>query len=423
VTDKLLRDGVAAFVTPMEKLLAGIDAKREAIVTGRPARIEGSIPDANEGAIAQRLRRAADEDVVRRIWRKADTLWGPAGQPEVRDRLGWLTITATMLDEADDLQDFARQAREDGLTDCVVLGMGGSSLAPEVFGRSFPDAGGLRLHVLDSTDADAVRAVDETIEPATTLFLVSSKSGGTIETLSAFHHFWERTGGDGSRFAAITDPGTSLQDLARERGFRRVFCNDPEIGGRYSALSYFGLVPAAVAGIDVRALLESAQVAEQSCNDLETDENSGLWLGCAVGELALAGRDKLTFVIDEPISSFGLWLEQLVAESLGKHGKGIVPVADEPLGEPGVYGDDRVFVHLRGDADGGPLEEIAASGHPVLTLHFDGAADLGRLMFFAEFATAVAGWVLEINPFDQPDVQAAKDKTKEVLGAPEPPAI
>src|SRR4051794_941419 len=425
VTDKLLSDGVDAFVTPMEKLLAGVGAKREAIVTGRPARIAGSIPEDYEKAIAARVRRAAEEDVVRRAWRKDDTLWGPSGQAEVRDRLGWLTIADTMSEEPDDLPASARAVREEGTTDCVVLGMGGSSLAPEVFRRSFGNTGqGLRLHVLDSTDADAVRAVDSAIDPARTLFLVSSKSGGTIETLSAFHLFWERTGGDGSRFVAITDPGTSLQDLARERGFRRVFCADAEIGGRYSALSYFGLVPAAMLGADVRALLESAQVAEQGCNPPSAEDNSGLWLGCAIGELALAGRDKLTFVIDEPISSFGLWAEQLVAESLGKHGKGIVPVADEPLGEPDAYGPDRMFVHLRdGDSGDDPLAALAAAGHPVLTLRFDGADDLGRIMFFAEFATAIAGWVLEINPFDQPDVQAAKDKTKEVLGAGEPPAI
>ncbi|MBI5104381.1 MAG: bifunctional transaldolase/phosoglucose isomerase [Solirubrobacterales bacterium] len=419
VTDKLLRDGVAAFVTPMEKLLAGIESKREAIVTGRPPTIEASLPAEVEPAVAARVRRAADEEVVRRIWHKDDTLWGPAGQAEVADRLGWLSIADKLLDCVEDLEALRANAQADGLTDAVVLGMGGSSLAPEVFARSFTGAGGLRLHVLDSTDAGAVRDVQEAIDLDKALFVVSSKSGGTIETLSAFHHFWEATGGDGSRFVAVTDPGTSLQDLARERGFRRVFCNDPEIGGRYSALSYFGLVPAALLGADVRALLEGAQVAQESCDNLESSQNSGLWLGCAVGELALRGRDKLTFLVDEPIASFGLWVEQLVAESLGKHGKGVLPVADEPLGDPSSYGEDRVFVHLRSSDDHAP----DVGDHPLITLRVDGAADLGRVMFFAEFATAVAGRVLEINPFDQPNVQAAKDKTKEVLGAGEPPAI
>ncbi len=421
VTDQLLREGIAAFVTPMEKLLAGIEAKREAIVTERPPTIEASLPDAAEPGVVERLRAATDQDVTRRIWHRDDTLWGEAGAPEVADRLGWLTIADKMLEEVDELNGFARGCAEEGLTDCVLLGMGGSSLAPEVFRRSFGERDGfLRLHVLDSTDASAVRAAPTD----DALYLVSSKSGGTIETLSAFHYFWEATGGDGSRFAAITDPGTSLQELARERGFRRVFCNDPEIGGRYSALSYFGLVPAALIGADVGALLEGAQVAEAGCQAFDSSRNnSGLWLGVTLGELAAQGRDKLTFIVDPPIDSFGLWVEQLVAESLGKHGKGALPIADEPVGAPGSYGEDRVFIHLRnaGDpAQDDAVQALAGAGHPVVTLEVNGAADLGRVMFFSEFATAVAGWALGVNPFDQPNVQSAKDKTKAVLegGAP-----
>jgi transaldolase / glucose-6-phosphate isomerase len=427
VTDKLLRDGVAAFVTPMEKLLAGIESKRQAILTGRPHTVESSIPDRYLKAIASRVRQAADQDVVRRIWRKDDTLWGPAGQSEVKDRLGWLDIHEKLLEDVDDLVAFVHQAHADGLTEAVVLGMGGSSLAPEVFRRSFgTHADGLILHVLDSTDADAVRDVEASVPLDKTLFVVSSKSGGTIETLSAFHHFWEKTGGDGSRFVAVTDPGTSLEALAAERGFRRTFVNDPEIGGRYSALSYFGLVPAALVHADVRALLEGAQVAHEACANTDSQHNSGLWLGSALGELALQDRDKLTVVIDPPIESFGLWAEQLVAESLGKHGTGILPVADEPVGAPEAYGDDRVFVHLRnGDEpiNDDDMQRLAEAGQPVITLRADGAGDLGRIMFFAEFATAVAGWVLGINPFDQPNVQSAKDKTKEVLAQAAPPAI
>lgn len=427
VTDKLLRDGVKAFVTPMEQLLAGIDSKREAIVTGRPETIESRIPDRYEAAIAARVQRASADQVERRIAKKDDTLWGPAGQPEVKDRLGWLHVHEDLLDEVDDLKAFAAQARADGLTAAVLLGMGGSSLAPEVFRRSFGTAeDGLVLHVLDSTDPDALRDVEAAIDVAKTLFVVSSKSGGTIETLSAFHHFWERTGGDGAQFVAITDPGTSLDRLATERGFRRVFRNNPEIGGRYSALSYFGIVPAALLGADIHALLEGAAVASEGCCNPDVSQNSGLWLGCALGELALAGRDKLTFVVDEPIGSFGLWVEQLVAESLGKHGKGILPVADEPVGAPEAYGDDRVFLHLRSEDDPAhddALKALADAGQPVITVRAAGPSDLGRIMFFSEFATAVAGWVLEINPFDQPNVQSAKDKTKEVLGQATPPAI
>jgi transaldolase/glucose-6-phosphate isomerase len=416
VTDKLLSDGVAAFVVPMEKLLAGIESKREAIVTGRPARIEAWLPDELEPAISARGRAAIDAEVATRIWRKDDTLWGEHGAPEVGNRLGWLTTAETLREALPDLQAFAAQAVADGLTDCVLLGMGGSSLAPEVLRRSFGEkAGALRLQVLDSTDAATIRAVEDTIDVDKTLFLVSSKSGGTIETLSQFKHFWSRKP-DGSHFVAITDAGSGLADLAHEHGFRRVFLNDPDIGGRYSALSFFGLVPAALMGADVEALLDGAGQAEQACAHFDSANNSGLWLGIALGELSLHGRDKLTFVVDEPISSFGLWAEQLVAESTGKQGKGILPVADEPVGAPEVYGDDRVFVHLcSGDANDEAVAKLRDAGHPVVTLSVGGPEDLGRIFFFAEFATAVAGWVLGINPFDQPNVQEAKDATKRVL--------
>jgi transaldolase / glucose-6-phosphate isomerase len=416
VTDKLLRDGVAAFVTPMEKLLAGIESKREAIVTGRPATIEAWLPEELEPAVSARAQAAVEANVAQRIWKKDDTLWGEHGAPEVGNRLGWLTIAETLREALPDLQAFAKQAVHDGLTDCVLLGMGGSSLAPEVLRRSFGEQpGALRLQVLDSTDAEAIRAVESSIDVDKTLFLVSSKSGGTIETLSQFKHFWSLKP-DGSHFVAITDPGSSLVGLGEEHGFRRVFLNDPDIGGRYSALSYFGLVPAALMGADVEALLDGAGQAEQACAPHETANNSGLWLGIALGELALRGRDKLTFVVDDPIRSFGLWAEQLVAESTGKDGKGILPVADEPLGEPEAYGDDRVFVHLcSGDDNDAGVAKLRDAGQPVITLSVGGPQDLGRIFFFAEFATAVAGWVLGINPFNQPNVQEAKNATNRVL--------
>src|SRR5918912_3048240 len=260
-----------------------------------------------------------------------------------------------MLERAGELREFARACREDGLTDAVLLGMGGSSLAPEVFRRSFGERDdALRLHVLDSTDPGAILAVERAVDLAKTLFVVSSKSGGTIETRSQFAYFHARVReavGDqeaGSHFVAVTDPGTALADLAKEHGFLHTFVNDPEIGGRYSALSYFGLVPAALMGVDVEAVLERAQVAEQACQHYDhSSSNSGLWLGLAMGELALHRRDKLTFAVAEPISSFGLWVEQLIAESTGKQGRGILPVAGESVGSPDVYGDDRVFVHIQ----------------------------------------------------------------------------
>ncbi|MFL5845015.1 MAG: bifunctional transaldolase/phosoglucose isomerase [Solirubrobacteraceae bacterium] len=414
VTDQLLREGIATFEKSLDKLIAGVESKREAVITSRPTSFESNIPDELETAVAERVKRAVDEGVPRRMWAKDATLWAPEGTPEVANRLGWLTIPETMRAEASELAEWATTLDYDTV---ALLGMGGSSLGPEVLRRSF---GAENLHVLDSTDAGAVRSLREKIDPARTIFVVSSKSGGTVETLSHMSYFLAEAGGDGSRFVAVTDEGSKLQRFAESQGFARVFLNDPDIGGRYSVLSYFGLVPAALAGIDLAALLEGSHTAETACQASDSETNSGLWLGCALGELALAGRDKLTFVVDDPIASFGLWAEQLVAESTGKEGKGILPVADEPVGEPEVYGDDRVFVHLRNadkpdKAHEDAMTELSKAGHPVLTLRSDGPEDLGRVFFFAEFATAVAGWVLGINPFDQPNVQEAKDNTAKVL--------
>jgi transaldolase/glucose-6-phosphate isomerase len=432
VTDALLRAGIDAFVTPMEKLLAGIEAKREAIFTGRPETIDSSLPDDLEPLIAELVKRAETERVARRIWSKDDTLWGPAGQAEVADRLGWLTAHETYEEEIDELESFAEEAVRDGYTDAVLLGMGGSSLAPEVMRRSFGGRqhGRLRLHVLDSTDPGAVLAQQRKVDLETTIFIVSTKSGGTIETLSLFEHFWSARP-VGAQYVAITDPGSSLEALAAERGFRRTFLNDPDVGGRYSALTYFGLVPAALMGVDLESLLEGAGVAAEACTAYSSEGNSGLWLGISLAALAMQGRDKLTLIVDDPIASFGLWAEQLVAESLGKEGKGIVPVTDEPVGEPGVYGRDRVFAYLRDNGDPSEalddaVRALAADDQPTVTLSAGGAEDLGRIFFFAEFATAVAGWALGINPFDQPDVQVAKDTTgrilAEIAAGGEPPA-
>jgi transaldolase/glucose-6-phosphate isomerase len=432
VTDTLLREGVEKFVEPIQKLFAAIDERREAIFTSRPPTIRASIPDGLEPRIAAGVKEATAAEVARRIWQKDPTLWGPPGTPEVADRLGWLTVADQMREAADDLEAFAEEMRLEGCTDVVLLGMGGSSLAPEVMRRSFEagqrKAGYPELHVLDSTDAGAVRALEAAIDLEHALFIVSTKSGGTIETLSLFRYFWSRRP-DGRAFIAITDPGSGVEALAREHGFRRTFLNDPNIGGRYSALSFFGLVPAALMGADIGGLLDRAGVAEQNCLTFDAaDANSGQWLGLAWGELALAGHDKLTYVINPPLESFGLWVEQLIAESTGKHGKGIVPIVDEPLGEPGVYGDDRAVLYLRHVED--PQESVdeavdalARAGLPVITRATHGPTDLGRLFFFAEFAIAVAGWVLGINPFDQPDVQEAKEKTAQVLetDAPDPP--
>jgi transaldolase/glucose-6-phosphate isomerase len=429
VTKQLLLEAIDKFIDPFEELLRGVESAREAAVTMRPPTIEASLPDDLEPTIAAKVKEAQAENVAQRIWRKDESLWGGPG-PEIGDRLGWLTISEKMLEAAPDLQAFVDEVKADGFTDAVLLGMGGSSLGPEVIRRSYgeiPD--GLRLQVLDSTDPEAVLEVERSVDLAKTLFIVSSKSGGTVETLSHMRHFYERSGGEGSRFVAVTDPGSSLVEEAKRRGFRRVFENDPEIGGRYSVLSYFGLVPAALMGVNVVALLNRSQVAEQNATSFDSGaSNSGLWMGIVMGALALQGRDKLTFVVSEPISSFGLWVEQLIAESTGKEDKGILPVADEPLGPPEVYGEDRVFAYLRNPDDPDEeldqkVEALSRAGQPTITMAVHGAADLGRVFFFAEFATAVAGWVLGINPFDQPNVQEAKDNTKKVLEADEPPSV
>ncbi len=421
VTDELLIDGVKQFEGAMDRLVAGIDERRAAVLTGRPPTIQAKLPADCTGPLAERVARAVQESVPQRVWRRDASLWGSPGTPEIEDRLGWLTVSEAMLEHAGELRAFAEGCRADGFTDAVLLGMGGSSLGPEVIRRSFGDIpGGLRLQVLDSTHPDVVLGVQESVDLEKTIFVVSSKSGATIETLSHYHYF--KSLADPEQFVVVTDPGTSLAQLARDEKLRHCFLNAPDIGGRYSVLSLFGLVPAALMGVDIEELLHHCQVAEQNCAHYDsTESNSGLWLGAAVGELARQGRDKLTFVISPPIESFGLWVEQLIAESTGKHGRGILPIAGEPLGSPAVYGEDRVFAYLRSTEQpderlDAAIDALAAAGHPTLTLAtHNRPEDLGRIFFLAEFATAVAGWALEINPFDQPNVQEAKDNTKRVL--------
>lgn len=386
--------------------------------------------------VEARLAKWQAEEVGRRIWEKGHTVWSPRGPlPELADRLGWLTLPESMPGEVDALTRFAEEARLEGIRDVVVLGMGGSSLAPEVFSLTFGPAPGFpALSVLDSTHPDAVRALAQRLDLAKSLFLVSSKSGGTTETLSFFRTFWDQVGKvvahPGHYFVAVTDPGSSLEKLARERGFRAVFNAPPEVGGRYSALTNFGLVPAALLGVDVRRLLASArEMAEACAGDVPAADNPGLRLGAALGELALAGRDKVTFFTSPALQSFPEWIEQLVAESTGKitlkgdgSHAGIVPVAGERPGAPSAYGEDRFFVALLlGDEDGGLEEGLAAleaAGHPVARIRLSDAFDLGREMFRWEMATAAAGAVLKVNPFDQPDVQLAKELATQAMKEP-----
>jgi transaldolase / glucose-6-phosphate isomerase len=420
VTEQLLSEGIEQFEVAMTSLLQGIDKARLAAVIGKPPTIDASLPPDFEAPETTRIKLAVSENVAQRLWKHDESLWGGPGVPEIGNRLGWLNVTETMVEHLSDMTNLAAQLNAEGYTDAILLGMGGSSLGPEVIHQSFGDLpGGLKLQVLDSTHPDAILAIENSVDLAKTIFIVSSKSGGTIETLSHYRYFSAKA--TAKQFIVVTDPGSPLAALAERDGLRKTFLNPSDIGGRYSVLSYFGLVPAALAGVPVDELLKSAQTGEQTCSHFNAPaDNSGLWLGATIGEFALRGRDKLTFVVSEPIDSSGLWVEQLVAESTGKHGKGILPVADEPPGDPSVYGDDRVFVYLRnGDKPSEKLDAfvdgLTDAGQPTLTVTTGDGTDLGRLFFIAEYAVAVAGWALEINPFDQPNVQEAKDNTSKVL--------
>ena len=374
------------------------------------------ISRARLGALAPAADAAADDLVARqataRLWSGDHTLWRE-DPTEVADRLGWLPVVAEMQAAVPELEAFAAGVVADGLRVAVLLGMGGSSLFPEVLRRTYGAAPGrLDLRVLDTTDPAAVARVAE-LDLDACLFVAASKSGTTIETSSQLAHFWDLTGGDGRRFVAVTDPGTELADLGHRRRFRAVFENRPDIGGRYSALSYFGLVPAALLGVDVAALLEQASaVAAATGPDADPATNPALRLAAMIGAGARHGRDKLTLELPHEIGTFGLWLEQLIAESTGKQGTGIVPVAGEFLGRADAYGDDRFFV-FTGYRPG--LDDLAAAGHPVAELAYRRPADLGGLVLLWEQAVALSGAVLGINPFDQPDVAAAKEATTRVL--------
>ncbi len=421
VTAQLEDDGVATFEESYEKLLAVIEQQVE--VVRKEAPHAGSMPAALDERVTARLAAFERDDTVGRIWKRDHTVWR-RDPTEITDRLGWLTVHDVMHERCPELASFAQACADDGLTHAVLAGMGGSSLAPEVLRDTFGVAPGrLELVVLDTTHPDQILAAEESLPLDRTLFLIASKSGTTTETLSHFAYFWDKVP-DGSRFVAITDPGTPLEALAKENGFRATFLNPPDIGGRYSALSYFGLVPGALVGVDLDGLLDRAIEAAQACVPyVPPGDNPGAWLGAILGEAALAGRDKLTLVLDDSIRTFGYWVEQLIAESTGKEGKGIVPVEGEDLGPPEVYGDDRLFVAVGNEAVPERLSALEDAGHPVLRLPLDAAVQLGGEFFRWEFATAVAGAVLGINPFDQPNVQEAKDRTKQLLASgavPEP---
>ncbi len=375
--------------------------------------------------VAGALKRLEEERVVPRIWAKDHTVWKPEPK-EIKNRLGWLTAAEAFEAQLPRLDDFAREVRAAGMKKALLLGMGGSSLVPEVLAKIFGlGSSGLEVAILDSTDPGAVLARTADHAPEETLFIVASKSGTTVEPLSFFKHFYNRAGEVlgppkvGGHFTAITDPQSRLAAQAQELGFRAVFLNDPDIGGRYSALSLFGLVPAVLVGLDTERLLARARAAAAACGpEASAAENPGAWLGVVLGASALRGRDKMTLITPERLRPLGDWVEQLVAESTGKEGRGILPVVGEALGLPEVYGEDRLFVNLglKGEASNDEaLAALAAAGQPIVRLEMEDLYDLGAQFFIWEMATAVAGHFLKVNPFDQPDVEAAKILAREMV--------
>jgi transaldolase/glucose-6-phosphate isomerase len=439
VTRELEEQGVEAFANDYQKLLNSIAEKRAQVLevgAVRPSTMLGAVSASRTGeplllrsAVASTLARLEEQKFALRLWDRDASLWkdDPTHQAVIRNALGWLRISHAMLGHLDALASFVQEVKSAGFTHAVVLGMGGSSLCPDVCRATFGTAPGfLQLHVLDSTVPASVARIDESVDLAHTLFLVSSKSGGTVEPISFFKYFYGRVRASkgeraGENFVAITDPGTALEKLASEKKFRRVFPGLPDIGGRYSALSNFGMVPAALAGVDVQTLLERAERMVHACGAcVPVKENPGIVLGATLAGAARRGRDKVTFVISRGIETFADWVEQLVAESTGKEGKGLLPVVGEALGEPGVYGNDRVFVHMKleSEAESGveqALHALEAAGHPVIRISLRDKLDLGQEFFRWEVATATAGALLGINPFDQPNVAESKKNTKNLL--------
>lgn len=428
VTQQLEDEGVDKFVRPFDHLMDGLREKSESARHERPGcqtlKLSGY-----EQVVDERIAELEGQHFCQRLWRKDAALWksDPQAAESIAAGLGWLHVAEKMQKSVDELAQFAKEVKEAGFRRVVHMGMGGSSLTPLVFERSLaPSHGGLPLTVLDTTDPATIRRIADEAPLEETLFIVASKSGTTAEPRAFEEFFYEqlrKKKGDeaGKSFVAITDPGTPLAELGAERGYRRIFLNPPDIGGRYSALSFFGLVPAALMGLDVGALVDRAlrmHHASTSCVPLK--DNPGVVLGAALGELALRGRNKVTFIISDGIAALGMWLEQLLAESTGKEGTGLIPIAGEPLGGHEVYGDDRVFVIVRLPGDQRTVSEarldaLREAGHPVITISMHDPLDLGREFLRWEIATATAGAVLGINAFDQPNVQESKDNTNRLL--------
>src|SRR3954470_13517865 len=427
VTSKLVEDGVRLFADAADQLYAAVQKKRRTVLGPKLNSMTYKLPEELQKDVQTALEDWRKEGKVRRLWAADASLWTEADEA---NWLGWLEIVDKQLKGIAHLQDFADDVKRSGFRDVLLLGMGGSSLGPEEFAETFGSKPGYpKLHVSDSTDPAQIRHFESRIDVAHTLFLVSSKSGSTLEPNIFKQYFYERAkqtvgaAEASKRFVAITDPGSSLEKAARNEGFRCVFHGLPSIGGRYSVLSDFGMVPSAAIGVDPRAFLENTAEMVRSCAaSAPPVENPGVILGAILGTAQRRGHDKVTIIASPGISDFGAWLEQLLAESTGKLGKGIVPVDAEPLGAPSVYGNDRVFAYLRLAADQDAEHERAvaaleAAGHPVVRIAVSDVMQLGQEFFRWEMATAVAGSIIGINPFDQPDVEAAKVKTRDLTEA------
>jgi transaldolase/glucose-6-phosphate isomerase len=425
-THDLVEDGVRQFEDAADKLLASVAEKRAALVGDRLARVEVQLPEELGKQVEETAETWRRDGNVRRLWAGDAKLWTGADEAKW---LAWLQAPEAGLKMLDALQAFQESVRKEAFQHVLLLGMGGSSLGPEVLGQTFGHRQGYpELLVLDSTDPDQVASFRKKIEPAKTLVIVSSKSGGTLEPNILFAYFWKEmqdaVGGDaGQHFVAITDPGSHMESVAQEHGFRAIFHGDKAIGGRYSVLSAFGLVPAAAIGLSLDGFLHGAQLMALSCAPgTPPKANPGVQLGALLGTAARGGRDKLTVVASPGIHDLGAWLEQLLAESTGKQGHGIVPVDDEPLGPPEVYGDDRVFAYLRladqpDSAQDAAMKRLAAAGQPVVRVLLPNTMAVSQAFFLWEFATAVAGAIIGINAFDQPDVEASKVETRKLTDA------
>jgi transaldolase/glucose-6-phosphate isomerase len=418
----LEKDGVEKFANAYASLISHIEGKKHATaIAAKPSAAEEELPSGDYGPALNKLQ---EMNFVGRLWKKDAALWktDPAHAAIINNSLGWLDAPFKMTGRVKEIEDFRDEVLGEGFSSAVLLGMGGSSLAPEVLRSVFQSPKHLRLHVLDTTDPGWILSVTKKLDLKKTLFIFASKSGGTIEPSSQFKYFWgllKKAGvkKPGNNFAAITDPGTGLAKLADEKKFRRIFLNFPDIGGRFSALSYFGMVPAALCGADIKKLLGRAVAMADRCKNTDISRNPGALLGTLMGASALMGRDKLTLILPEKLEVFGLWVEQLVAESTGKEGKGLVPVCMEDLSAPETYRDDRFFAHTKLGAYPEPaaLAKLKASGQPIYTIPIRDAYDLGGEFFRWEAATAAAGALLAINPFDQPNVKEAKDLTLKTL--------